>query len=276
MLIGIAYFTFGPVRDYVAGSRQTDPEPPPLASFATDDANAKKTPVASATAENQDSIVAGTKVTTEVPTAYRKTAENETGVNEKEPEPVDKQDPPQDQGQLAGQPADAQSGSMEAGMQQKIAKANPPAAGGGSSTKDKAASAVETEAAPPLASGEGEKPVMVTEAQQVVIFFDHDSHILPAEAAAKLSRMVGAAFRSPDALISIMGYTDSLGNEWYNRKLSQTRANMVRDFFLERGIQPAKIKAVGKGAVNPLASNDTADGRRKNRRVEIFIGSAVN
>ena len=114
------------------------------------------------------------------------------------------------------------------------------------------------------------------EPQQTVIFFEHDSHDLPPQASAELARLAGVAFSSPNAKISIQGYTDSLGNEWYNRKLSQTRADIVRDFFIKRGVDPEKVKAFGLGSEYPLASNNTVDGRRKNRRVEIYIGSEIN
>ena len=278
MLVGITYFTFGPVRDYVADSIQAESEPPPLNTFASDDVKTPKNSLAPETVANQDALAA----TTEVPTAYKTAGDDEAVVVKTTLESVETRTQPPDQDSQANQPTETVSDNLQAGVQQGPENTPPSQTGGDISTKEKAApeneatSAVGSEAISPLAAREGKKPVMIAEARQVIIFFEHDSHFLPAEAAAKLSRMVGAAFRSPDAMISIMGYTDSLGNEWYNRKLSQTRANIVRDFFVKRGIQPEKIKAVGKGAVNPLASNDTADGRRKNRRVEIFIGSAVN
>ena len=130
--------------------------------------------------------------------------------------------------------------------------------------------------APELVATAKEQPPVVSTPRKAVIFFEHDSIEMTPESQKELARLVSAVFKFPGSLVFIQGYTDSLGNEWYNRKLSQTRADIVRDFFAEKGIQPEKIKAIGMGADNPIASNDTADGRRKNRRVEIYVGSAVN
>jgi outer membrane protein OmpA-like peptidoglycan-associated protein len=194
------------------------------------------------------------------------------------------------QGQLPAAPAaDAASDALQASsstdtVPDKLQAAvenesvTPRVAGKADDTQKKSPTVADTQENAPRtpAVGTENDQVMVEDAQRMIIFFHHDSHNLPEQAGAGLNRLLEAAVRSPGARISIMGYTDSLGNEWYNRKLSQTRADMVRDFFIERGIEPEKIRAVGMGPENPLASNDTADGRRKNRRVEIYVGSAVN
>ena len=78
-------------------------------------------------------------------------------------------------------------------------------------------------------------------------------------------------FKHPDAHFIIQGYTDSQGNFWYNKQLSRTRAEIVKSYFLEKGILPSNIEVVGMGSENPIASNETAAGRRKNRRVEIQV-----
>ena len=67
------------------------------------------------------------------------------------------------------------------------------------------------------------------------------------------------------------GYTDSHGNQAYNRKLSEFRANIVRSFLLGRGVAPDKVTVIGMGIKNPIESNDTAWGRTMNRRVEIEV-----
>ncbi len=71
--------------------------------------------------------------------------------------------------------------------------------------------------------------------------------------------------------ISIKGYTDSMGDDEQNQILSQSRAQSVADYLANQGIESTRLKAAGYGAANPIASNDSAEGRAKNRRVEIDI-----
>ena len=73
---------------------------------------------------------------------------------------------------------------------------------------------------------------------------------------------------NPDLNIEIQGYTDSTGEEDYNVQLSQRRAESVMSYLVSRGIDPDRLTAKGYGSVNPVASNDTPQGRAKNRRVE--------
>ena len=68
--------------------------------------------------------------------------------------------------------------------------------------------------------------------------------------------------------IEISGYTDNVGNKAANKKLSQQRADAVRDYLVSKGIDGARIKAVGYGDANPIADNKTPEGRQKNRRIE--------
>ena len=71
--------------------------------------------------------------------------------------------------------------------------------------------------------------------------------------------------------MTIEGYTDSKGKLWYNKRLSKTRAEIVKSYFVEKGISPQKIKAVGMGSDNPIATNENLADRGNNRRVEIKI-----
>jgi outer membrane protein OmpA-like peptidoglycan-associated protein len=73
---------------------------------------------------------------------------------------------------------------------------------------------------------------------------------------------------NPDLNIEIRGYTDSIGEEDYNIQLSQRRAESVMAYLISRGIDPVRLTAKGYGSANPVASNDTPQGRAKNRRVE--------
>ena len=72
----------------------------------------------------------------------------------------------------------------------------------------------------------------------------------------------------PDISVEIAGYTDNVGSESSNQKLSQNRANSVRDWLVRQGIDPGRIVAVGYGESNPIAPNDTPEGKQKNRRIE--------
>jgi outer membrane protein OmpA-like peptidoglycan-associated protein len=71
--------------------------------------------------------------------------------------------------------------------------------------------------------------------------------------------------------MQIEGHTDSVGADDFNQRLSEQRAGTVRDFLLEQGVVPSSITAQGFGKTQPVASNDTAEGRQRNRRVEIVV-----
>ncbi|HTN35372.1 MAG TPA: OmpA family protein [Marinobacter sp.] len=72
-------------------------------------------------------------------------------------------------------------------------------------------------------------------------------------------------------IIQVDGHTDSSGSQSYNQLLSEKRANSVRDFLLNQGVEPKRTRAVGYGSRQPIASNDTPAGREQNRRVELTL-----
>jgi OOP family OmpA-OmpF porin len=74
---------------------------------------------------------------------------------------------------------------------------------------------------------------------------------------------------NPEITGEVAGHTCSIGPEAYNQGLSERRANAVRDWFIQNGIAAERLRAVGYGETRPIASNDTEEGRRKNRRVEL-------
>jgi len=78
-----------------------------------------------------------------------------------------------------------------------------------------------------------------------------------------------------DKLVSIEGFTDSRGADDMNLKLSQDRANAVRDYLASQGVKAEKLRAIGRGEANPVASNDTPEGRANNRRVELVVQSSA-
>ena len=107
--------------------------------------------------------------------------------------------------------------------------------------------------------------------RKIVIYFKHNSNDLPGQAYDMLDRIAGFMVSNPDANINISGYTDSTGAFSYNVSVSQFRANMVKGYLVGKGVDPLKIKALGLGPENPIASNATEKGRQINRRVEIEL-----
>ena len=105
------------------------------------------------------------------------------------------------------------------------------------------------------------------------VIFKTGSSELRDLAKTQLSNVAAALGSYPDDPIVVEGHTDSQGSEGYNRKLSQKRADTVRSYLINQGVAPDRITAVGKGENEPLASNDSAEGRANNRRVEIIVGS---
>ena len=99
--------------------------------------------------------------------------------------------------------------------------------------------------------------------------FDSGSSRLTGSSEAELGQILAALQGNPGLRIRIEGYTDSSGGADTNRRLSQQRADAVRDWLVERGIAAGRLEARGFGEDDPVASNDTAGGREQNRRVEI-------
>ena len=97
---------------------------------------------------------------------------------------------------------------------------------------------------------------------------------LTAEAMRKLYPLVTMLKEQPKRDIRIEGHTDSSGGKSYNLDLAQRRADAVRDFLIENGIRAERITARGEGEEKAVASNDTAEGRRENRRVEVIVPRA--
>jgi outer membrane protein OmpA-like peptidoglycan-associated protein len=104
-----------------------------------------------------------------------------------------------------------------------------------------------------------------------VLFVTGKSELLPA--ARDQLDQVAAALKDQGSLkpMVVEGYTDSVGSETTNQKLSKDRAESVRAYLVSKGVPSDKITSVGKGKANPVASNDTPEGRANNRRVEIIV-----
>lgn len=103
------------------------------------------------------------------------------------------------------------------------------------------------------------------------IFFDVGKAELRPESFPELDRMVTVLNENPKMTISLDGHTDNTGSNELNLKLSQDRADSVREYFIGKGIEPDRIASKGYGETKPVAPNDTDEGRQKNRRVEFRI-----
>jgi general secretion pathway protein A len=109
--------------------------------------------------------------------------------------------------------------------------------------------------------------------EPLVIRFKYDSNLFSVADIERMKEFASVLAMHPEKNINITGYTDSIGDEGYNRKLSEFRANMVKSFLMGQNLPPEKIKTQGLGNQNPIDRNDTAQGRIMNRRVEISVDS---
>lgn len=103
------------------------------------------------------------------------------------------------------------------------------------------------------------------------ILFAFDSSQLQGTARQNLGELSQSLHEYPDTDVLVVGHTDSIGSEAYNRALSQRRADAAADYLVERGVARHRIRAEGRGEEEPRASNDDEVGRQLNRRVEIAI-----
>ncbi len=102
-------------------------------------------------------------------------------------------------------------------------------------------------------------------------FFDFDKSVLKPEAKAKLDDLVGKTSAVALEVIIAVGHTDSAGTDAYNQKLSVARSEAVKAYLVGKGIEKNRVYTEGKGEKQPVADNKTAEGRAKNRRVEIEV-----
>ncbi len=102
-------------------------------------------------------------------------------------------------------------------------------------------------------------------------FFDFDKATLKPEGKAKLDDLAEKVKGITLEVIIAVGHTDSVGSDAYNQKLSEKRAQAVKDYLTGKGIEASRVYVEGKGKKQPVADNKTAEGRAKNRRVEIEV-----
>ena len=148
----------------------------------------------------------------------------------------------------------------------------------------KAAAPAPAAAAPapaPAAKAPAPAPTPAVAAQKVTYaadaFFDFDKSVLKPEGRAKLDDLVSKIQGINLEVIIAVGHTDSIGSDAYNQKLSVRRAEAVKDYLTSKGVEKNRVYTEGKGEKQPVADNKTAEGRAKNRRVEIeVVGTRAN
>ena len=107
------------------------------------------------------------------------------------------------------------------------------------------------------------------------VLFDFKKATLRPEAREKLARLAGIVLATPGLRLSVEGHADAIGTDEYNQQLSEKRAGSVRDYLVAQGVDGQTVTAKGFGESQPVASNDTAEGRQQNRRVEIVVSGEV-
>ena len=107
------------------------------------------------------------------------------------------------------------------------------------------------------------------------VLFDTAKHTLRPAAREKLAKVAGIISGHPGLRLAVEGYTDSVGSDDYNQKLSEDRGTAVRDYLTKEGVADTSVTSKGFGKAEPVASNDTAAGRQQNRRVELVVSGEI-
>lgn len=107
------------------------------------------------------------------------------------------------------------------------------------------------------------------------VLFDTGKFSLRPEAREKLARIAGIVQSHPGLRLDVEGHTDSVGTDAYNQTLSEQRGSTVRDDLVQQGMVAGSVSSKGFGKTQPTATNDTAEGRQQNRRVELVVSGEV-
>ncbi len=108
------------------------------------------------------------------------------------------------------------------------------------------------------------------------VLFDTGAAVIKPEAADRLGKLADIIKKYPEDKITVVGHTDNTGSNGLNQNLSESRAQAVRVLMLDKGVPADSIAIVGLGEAQPVADNDSADGRALNRRVEMKISADPN
>lgn len=116
-------------------------------------------------------------------------------------------------------------------------------------------------------------PVLFLERQRRIVLegvnFETASSNLTDQSYVTLNRVAASLAAHPELQVEVAGYTDSRGSDQYNQRLSQSRADAVRRYLIQRGVAPERLSAKGFGETNPIDTNATTNGQGRNRRVEL-------
>ena len=107
------------------------------------------------------------------------------------------------------------------------------------------------------------------------VLFDTDQYSLRPLAREKLAKVAGIVSIHPGLRLDVEDYTDSVGGDEYNQRLSEQRGASVRDYLIQQGMPVSSVTTKGFGETQPVASNDTAQGRQQNRRVELVVSGDI-
>lgn len=132
-----------------------------------------------------------------------------------------------------------------------------------------AAAPAASEAAAP--AGDTCRETVATNAKAATLRFNEDSAAIAPASRTALSALVTALKACAGVVVEVRGFTDSVGSSEGNQMLSELRAKKIVDFLTKAGVEASKLTAVGKGEDDPVADNETAEGRRLNRRVEFVL-----
>jgi OmpA-OmpF porin, OOP family len=103
------------------------------------------------------------------------------------------------------------------------------------------------------------------------IRFDAGQATIDPDSAGLLDRLIEIALRCPTANIEIAGHTDADGEDGFNQTLSEKRAQAVEDYLVKAGLPADRFTAIGYGSTQPLATNDTDEGKAQNRRIDFMV-----
>jgi len=107
------------------------------------------------------------------------------------------------------------------------------------------------------------------------VLFDFNKYTLKPEAREKLAKVSGILLAYPNLKLQVEGYTDNIGSDEYNQKLSEERADSVRSYLETQNVPDTNVTAAGFGKSDPVADNSTDSGRAQNRRVELVVSGAA-
>jgi outer membrane protein OmpA-like peptidoglycan-associated protein len=107
------------------------------------------------------------------------------------------------------------------------------------------------------------------------VLFDFNKYTLKPETREKLAKVSGILLAYPNLKVQVEGYTDNIGSDEYNQKLSEQRANSVRDYLVSQSVPDSNVTAQGFGKNSPIADNSTNAGRAANRRVQLVVSGGV-